>query len=240
MSAAFAPPMLLHPVAQVGWTSWTIHWSTVIGLAVLGALAVAGDEPQLASRIIEEGRYTSATAYIQPIQASVEAVDELTDHRQALIALLLVLNGFFAGTEMAIITARRGRMRARAQAGDRRHHHASPVGRLDDQALHPQADQAKDLGLGVQGDDAGGADVDTLAVEVAAVQVLGSLGEADPVQGLVGVLRRELAPLDRAADAEAAGVDQLAGELLRLDQLRPEPSEVPADRQSHLFDEAEG
>ena len=34
----FAPPMLLHPVAQVGWTSWTIHWSTVIGLAVLGAL----------------------------------------------------------------------------------------------------------------------------------------------------------------------------------------------------------
>ena len=34
----FAPPMLLHPVAQVGWTNWTIHWSTVIGLAVLGAL----------------------------------------------------------------------------------------------------------------------------------------------------------------------------------------------------------
>ena len=30
--------MLLHPVAQVGWTSWTIHWSTVIGLAVLAAL----------------------------------------------------------------------------------------------------------------------------------------------------------------------------------------------------------
>jgi len=26
-----------HPVAQVGWTRWTIHWSTVIGLATLGA-----------------------------------------------------------------------------------------------------------------------------------------------------------------------------------------------------------
>jgi putative membrane protein len=27
----------VHPVAQVGWTSWTVHWSTVIGLAALGA-----------------------------------------------------------------------------------------------------------------------------------------------------------------------------------------------------------
>jgi putative membrane protein len=29
---------VVHPVAQVGWTSWTIHWSTVIGLVALGAL----------------------------------------------------------------------------------------------------------------------------------------------------------------------------------------------------------
>jgi putative membrane protein len=29
---------VVHPVAQVGWTNWTIHWSTVIGLAALGAL----------------------------------------------------------------------------------------------------------------------------------------------------------------------------------------------------------
>ena len=27
---------LLHPSAQIGWTRWTVHWSTVIGLAVLG------------------------------------------------------------------------------------------------------------------------------------------------------------------------------------------------------------
>src|SRR5678815_3191128 len=32
----------VHPVAQVGWTSWTIHWSTVIGLAALGWLYVWG------------------------------------------------------------------------------------------------------------------------------------------------------------------------------------------------------
>lgn len=39
MGAVVAPPMLLlHPVAQVGWTNWTIHWSTVIGLLVLAAL----------------------------------------------------------------------------------------------------------------------------------------------------------------------------------------------------------
>ena len=28
----------LHPVAQVGWTGWSIHWSTVIGIAALAAL----------------------------------------------------------------------------------------------------------------------------------------------------------------------------------------------------------
>lgn len=30
--------MALHPVAQVGWTGWSVHWSTVIGIAALGAL----------------------------------------------------------------------------------------------------------------------------------------------------------------------------------------------------------
>jgi putative membrane protein len=33
-NAAFA---LVHPVAQIGWTLWTIHWSTVIGLLALGS-----------------------------------------------------------------------------------------------------------------------------------------------------------------------------------------------------------
>ena len=33
---------VVHPVAQVGWTTWTIHWSTVIGLSALGALYVWG------------------------------------------------------------------------------------------------------------------------------------------------------------------------------------------------------
>ncbi len=30
--------LLVHPVAQIGWTRWTIHWSTVIGLAALGGV----------------------------------------------------------------------------------------------------------------------------------------------------------------------------------------------------------
>src|SRR5215207_6404431 len=30
--------LLLHAGQTVSWTSWTIHWSTVIGLAGLGAL----------------------------------------------------------------------------------------------------------------------------------------------------------------------------------------------------------
>lgn len=28
----------LHPVTQVGWTGWSIHWSTVIGIAALAAV----------------------------------------------------------------------------------------------------------------------------------------------------------------------------------------------------------
>ncbi len=30
--------LALHPVAQVGWTGWSVHWSTVTGIAALGAL----------------------------------------------------------------------------------------------------------------------------------------------------------------------------------------------------------
>ena len=32
----------VHPVAQIGWTRWTIHWSTVIGLAALGGVYLWG------------------------------------------------------------------------------------------------------------------------------------------------------------------------------------------------------
>jgi len=33
---------VVHPVAQIGWTTWTIHWSTVIGLAALGGAYLWG------------------------------------------------------------------------------------------------------------------------------------------------------------------------------------------------------
>ena len=33
---------VVHPVAQVGWTMWTVHWSTVIGLTALGGAYVWG------------------------------------------------------------------------------------------------------------------------------------------------------------------------------------------------------
>ena len=32
--------LALHPIAQVGWTGWSIHWSTVIGIAALAALYI--------------------------------------------------------------------------------------------------------------------------------------------------------------------------------------------------------
>ena len=48
--------LLLHPVAQISWTSWTVHWSTVAGLVALAALyewrsRVHGAAPTLAQRL---------------------------------------------------------------------------------------------------------------------------------------------------------------------------------------------
>ena len=34
----FVVATFLHPITQVGWTGWSIHWSTVIGIAALAAL----------------------------------------------------------------------------------------------------------------------------------------------------------------------------------------------------------
>ena len=45
---------VVHPVAQVGWTAWTIHWSTVIGLTALGAAYVWGAR-HLQSRAASSG-----------------------------------------------------------------------------------------------------------------------------------------------------------------------------------------
>ena len=50
--AALAVLAFLHPVAQLSWTRFTVHWSTVIGLVALGALyhwraRVAAADPSL-------------------------------------------------------------------------------------------------------------------------------------------------------------------------------------------------
>ena len=45
---------LVHPVAQVEWVSWTVHWSTVIGLAALG-LAYLWGARHLAGRARRTG-----------------------------------------------------------------------------------------------------------------------------------------------------------------------------------------
>jgi putative membrane protein len=44
----------VHPVAQVGWTSWTVHWSTVIGLAALGGVYLWGAR-RLQARAVAAG-----------------------------------------------------------------------------------------------------------------------------------------------------------------------------------------
>ena len=35
---SFAGLALLHPIAQIGWTGWSVHWSTVVGIIAFGAL----------------------------------------------------------------------------------------------------------------------------------------------------------------------------------------------------------
>jgi putative membrane protein len=72
---------LVHPIAQVGWTTWTVHWSTVIGLAALGALYVWG------------ARHLAAKARV----AGTE-VPELEPHQRiaffsGLLVIFLSLNG---------------------------------------------------------------------------------------------------------------------------------------------------
>ena len=50
----FAVFALVHPVAQVSWTLWTVHWSTVIGLSALGAAYLWGAH-HLRARAISAG-----------------------------------------------------------------------------------------------------------------------------------------------------------------------------------------
>jgi putative membrane protein len=72
---------VVHPVAQIGWTNWTIHWSTVIGLVALGTL------------------YKWGARHIQrKAAASGEEVPTLTAGQQisffsALLVIFVSLNG---------------------------------------------------------------------------------------------------------------------------------------------------
>jgi putative membrane protein len=90
-----APSLLLaalavvHPVAQVGWTRWTIHWSTVSGLAALGAAyvwwarrlqarpATEGEEP----RRVRPGQRVAFFAGLAVIFASLNGpLHDLSDY----------------------------------------------------------------------------------------------------------------------------------------------------------------
>jgi len=42
LPSRIASIIAVHPVAQVGWVNWTIHWSTVVGLAALGGVYLWG------------------------------------------------------------------------------------------------------------------------------------------------------------------------------------------------------
>ena len=72
---------LVHPVAQVGWMAWTIHWSTVIGLAALGAA------------------YTWGARHLQALAVAAGTAPPVLPRRQqiaffaGLVVIFLSLNG---------------------------------------------------------------------------------------------------------------------------------------------------
>ena len=72
---------VVHPVAQVGWLSWTIHWSTVIGLAALGSAYVWG------------ARHLAARARLAGTEPPVVRRGQRVAFFSGLLVIFLSLNG---------------------------------------------------------------------------------------------------------------------------------------------------
>ena len=72
---------VVHPVAQVGWLSWTIHWSTVIGLAALGGVYAWG------------ARYLATRARLAGTEPPVLRRGQQVAFFSGLLVIFLSLNG---------------------------------------------------------------------------------------------------------------------------------------------------
>lgn len=64
---------LLHPVGRLDWTSWSIHWSTVIGIAALAALY--GWAWRTAGRLAAGGTREGGRETRNALRVTTEAVD---------------------------------------------------------------------------------------------------------------------------------------------------------------------
>jgi putative membrane protein len=78
---------LLHPVAQIGWARWSIHWSTVIGLALFGG-----------AYLWWAGRAGSRASASDPRKSEGTAPRRLLPHQKlsffaGLIVIFVSLNG---------------------------------------------------------------------------------------------------------------------------------------------------
>ena len=88
----FASLLLLHSGQTVSWTQWTIHWSTVIGLAVLGA-AYAWRVRQVRRGTRDSGLGTrSDSSPESPVPGPVSFPRRLA-FAAALLSVFLSLNG---------------------------------------------------------------------------------------------------------------------------------------------------
>ena len=71
---------LLHPAAQIGWTSWTVHWSTVAGLALLALLYELGARRWPAARPSGPQRLSFSAALLAVFLCLNGPLHDLSDY----------------------------------------------------------------------------------------------------------------------------------------------------------------
>ncbi|MGH7720409.1 MAG: cytochrome c oxidase assembly protein [Gemmatimonadaceae bacterium] len=102
---------LLHPVAEVDWLSWSIHWSTVIGVAALAALHGLGTRRLQTSRIVRPIHRLLFITGLLVLFASLNGpIHDLSDHYlfsahmvQHLLLTMVVPPLLIAGTPGAML-----------------------------------------------------------------------------------------------------------------------------------------
>ena len=95
------PLPLLHAAAQIGWSQWTIHWSTVIGLIVLAVLyewqarrlSALGSRPSASARRAAESREHPPACGGHPAESVTPSRAQRASFYTGVALIFLSLNG---------------------------------------------------------------------------------------------------------------------------------------------------